>query len=195
MGSVRNFSSPVNGGGKNSVPKLRKHFWLWGGVIPAAVVGFDQLTKAWALAAFNKPANICALEMHPQAHIEIGPIFDLSLVCNRGVSFGLFSWAPEPARIVFTVFAAVMCCVLLYWLNKERGKLISLSLALIIGGAIGNASDRALHGAVTDFINFGDIYFRWVFNIADSAITCGVIGLLIVMFLQWRAEKSSENSQ
>ena len=58
-----------------------------------------------------------------------------------------------------------------------------MSFGLIIGGAIGNGIDRALFGAVTDFIDFSDIGFRWVFNIADSAITVGVIGLIIASFV------------
>lgn len=181
------------------MPKLRKNLWIWGGLIPLIVVVVDQLTKLWAIKQFQVPHNICALNPYPNMEIEISPVFDLALVCNRGVSFGLFSGSPEIARIVFTVFAVVMCAVLLYWLNKEKDKLMSLALALIIGGAIGNAIDRALYGAVTDFLNFGDIYFKWVFNIADSAITCGVIGLFFYMFLESRREKAeaeaSKNSQ
>ena len=169
--------------------KLPTNFWLWGGLLPAVIVGFDQLTKYLAVKAFNVPMNICALEDQPYAHIEIGPVFDFSLVCNRGVSFGLFSGHPEIARIVFTAFAAIMCVVLLVWMSREKSKLMLLSLGLIIGGAIGNAIDRALFGAVTDFLNFGDIGFIWVFNIADSAISCGVAGLILSMLLQGREEK------
>jgi len=57
--------------------------------------------------------------------------------------------------------------------------------------AIGNGIDRAFFGAVTDFIDFGDIGFHWVFNIADSAITMGVIGLLLSSYLEARAEKAA----
>jgi signal peptidase II len=182
-----------------AMPKLRKDLWLWALVIPAIIVAVDQLTKWWAIKKFNAPHNICEINPYPNLEIEVSPVFDLALVCNRGVSFGLFSNTPELARIVFTIFAVVMCGVLIYWLNKEKDKLMSLALSLIIGGAIGNAIDRALYGAVTDFLNFGDIYFKWVFNVADSAITCGVIGLFLYMFLQGRREKAAaeiaKNSQ
>ncbi len=189
------------------MPKLRKGLWLWAGFIPALVVGFDQLTKLWAIKKFDVTHNICAtIKGQPNLpKIEFGPIFDLSLVCNRGVSFGLFSDSPEISRIVFTIFAAVMSGILIYWLNKEKDKLMSLSLALIIGGAIGNAIDRALYGAVTDFVDVADLTtigswnFKWVFNVADSAISVGVAGLLLCMFLQGRREKAEksalENSQ
>lgn len=173
---------------------LRKKFWFWGGLVPAIIVAADQLSKAWALGKFGVPHNICALNPYPQNHIEVSAVFDLSLVCNQGVSFGLLASPTLLVRTLLTLFAAGMVVLLLYWLNKEREKLISLALALIIGGAIGNAIDRALYGAVTDFLNFGDIHFKWVFNIADSAITAGVIGLLISMLIQMRAEKAAKNT-
>ena len=76
-----------------------------------------------------------------------------------------------------------MSGVLVYALTQSKDWLNRLSIGLIIGGAIGNGIDRALFGAVTDFIDFSDIGFRWVFNIADSAITVGVIGLIIASFV------------
>ncbi|MEE9273319.1 MAG: signal peptidase II [Robiginitomaculum sp.] len=170
--------------------KLRKDLWLWGGLVPALVIAVDQASKYWVINKFGVPQNICATNPYSGLQIEVSPVFDLALVCNLGVSFGLFSNHPEISRIVFTIFAAVMCVVLLFWINKEKSKLMTFSLSLIIGGAIGNAIDRARFGAVTDFLNFGDIYFKWVFNVADSMITCGVIGLIIAMFLQSKAEKS-----
>lgn len=177
--------------------KLRKGLWIWGGAIPALIVAFDQLTKFWAIKQFGVPANVCELGDPRVPTIEFGPIFDLSLVCNRGVSFGLFSNSPEISRIVFTVFAVLMSGFLITWLNKEKDRLLSISIALIIGGAVGNAIDRALFGAVTDFIDTSDFAhigpyaFKWVFNVADSAITIGVIGLLVSMFLQGKREKAA----
>ena len=170
--------------------RLRKDVWLWGGAVPALVIAFDQASKYWAIDKFGMPQNICAINPYPGLEIEVSPVFDLALVCNLGVSFGLFNNTPEISRIVFTLFAVIMCVVLLVWINKEKSKLITLALSLIIGGAIGNAIDRARFGAVTDFLNFSDIYFKWVFNVADAAITCGVIGLLIAMVFQSKEQKS-----
>ncbi len=174
--------------------KLRKNYWFWGGVLPASIVVFDQLTKLWATNKFGVAQNVCAVNPHPGLEIEVSPVFDLALVCNRGVSFGMFSGSPEISRIVFSVFAAVMVVVLLVWLNREKDKLTSLALALIIAGAIGNGIDRVLYGAVTDFINFSDIGFKYVFNVADTAISVGVAGLLLAMFLQGRAEKKAKKT-
>ncbi len=176
------------------MPKLRKNLWIWGAALPAAVVVFDQLSKAWAIKQFSMPPNICEINPHPGLKIELSPIFDLELVCNQGVSFGMFSSSSTITRTVLTLFAVAMCGFLLTWLNKEKGKLISLALSLIIGGAIGNAIDRARYGAVTDFLSFKDIGFIWAFNVADSAITCGVIGLLLAMFLQDKADKNAKKN-
>ena len=169
---------------------LRKNLWFFGGLVPALTVAFDQLSKAWAIKKFGVPHNICALNPYPGLEIEVSPVVDLALVCNLGVSFGLFREHADIGRYALTAFAIIMCVVLLVWLNKEKSKLISLSIGLIIGGALGNAIDRALYGAVTDFINFSDIGFKWVFNIADTAINIGLAGLFISLFLQWRAEKA-----
>jgi len=70
---------------------------------------------------------------------------------------------------VLTIFALGMSGVLAYTLTQSKDWLNRLSISLIIGGAIGNGIDRALFGAVTDFIDFSDIGFRWVFNIAEFA--------------------------
>lgn len=163
---------------------LREKFWFWAGVIPAVVVVVDQASKYWAIKKFHAPHNICAIDPRPELQIEVSPVFDLALVCNQGVSFGMMSSASLITRIGLTTFAAAMCVFLLVWLNRERGRLLSWALALIIGGAIGNGIDRALYGAVTDFLNFSDIGFKWVFNVADSAITAGVIGMMLSMILQ-----------
>jgi len=173
------------------MPKLSKNLWLYGGLVPTVIVVFDQLTKAWVLNKFGVPNNICALNPRPGNHIEVSSVFDLSLVCNQGVSFGMFQEHADIGRYVLTAFAVIMVVVLLIWLNKEKDKLTKFALGLIIGGALGNAIDRALYGAVTDFLNFGDIGFIWVFNVADSAISCGVVGLLTAMFLQSRTEKKA----
>jgi signal peptidase II len=173
------------------MPKLSKNLWLYGGLFPAAIVAFDQLTKAWIINKFGVPHNICALNPYPGLEIELSPIFDFALVCNQGVSFGMFQEHADIGRYVLTAFAAFMVVVLLVWINKEKDKLTRFALGLIIGGAIGNAIDRALNGAVTDFVNFSDIGFKWVFNVADSSISIGVAGLLTAMFLQSRTEKKA----
>ena len=162
---------------------MKKPFVIYGLLLPAFIVVFDQLTKFWAVSAFDQPMNACEINPYPGLSIELSPIVDLALVCNQGVSWGLLQGDSPVKRWILTLFAFVMSCVLLYVLKGTKDRLSQLSIGLIIGGAIGNGIDRALFGAVTDFINFGDVGFHWVFNVADSAITIGVIGLIAASFL------------
>lgn len=160
-----------------------KPLLIYGALIPAIIVAFDQWSKYWAIDLFKAPKNICEIDPNPGLGLEVSPIVDIALVCNQGVSWGLLQGDSSLKRWVLTIFAFVMCIVLLHTLTKIKDWLSRLSIALIIGGAVGNGIDRALYGAVIDFINFGDIGFHWVFNVADSAITVGVIGLIAATFL------------
>lgn len=90
------------------------------------------------------------------------------------------------------LFAIIMVGFLLSALTSARDGFSRLSLSLVIGGAVGNAIDRALFGAITDFINASDIGFNYVFNVADSAITIGIIGLLIALVRDWLVEREAK---
>jgi len=160
----------------------KKPILIFGVALPVVTVAFDQLTKYWAVKKFDAPMNICEINPYPNMQIEVSPIVDLALVCNQGISWGLLQGDSSVKRWALTIFAFAMCIALFYVLAKAKDNLTRLSLGLVIGGAIGNGIDRALFGAVTDFINFSDIGFRWVFNVADSAITVGVVGLLLASF-------------
>ena len=161
---------------------MKKTLLTYGLSIPAVIVILDQLSKYWAISKFDVPMNICEINPRPGLEIEVSPIFDWALVCNQGVSWGLLQGDSSVKRWLLTIFAFVMCGVLIYALTKTADWMSKLAIALIIGGAIGNGIDRALYGAVTDFINFSDIGFKWVFNIADSAITVGVVILIAASF-------------
>jgi len=171
---------------------MGKPILIFGVAVPILTVAFDQLTKYWAVKKFEAPMNICEINPYPGLEIDVSPIVDLALVCNQGISWGLLQGDSSVKRWALTIFAFAMCIALFYVLAKAKDNLTRLSLGLIIGGAIGNGVDRALFGAVTDFINFSDIGFRWVFNVADSAITMGVIGLLLASFLIKPEEGLSE---
>jgi signal peptidase II len=162
---------------------MKKTLLIYGFLGPLFVVIIDQLTKYWAISIFDQPMNACEINPYPGLTKELSPIVDLALVCNQGVSWGLLQGDSSIKRWILTVFALVMSAALIYVLKDTKDRLSQISLSLIIGGAIGNGIDRALYGAVTDFINFGDIGFHWVFNVADSAITVGVIGLIAASFL------------
>ncbi|MEM7729322.1 MAG: signal peptidase II [Pseudomonadota bacterium] len=164
---------------------------VWGLWVPAIIVVVDQLTKWAATRAFDKPMSVCASEPYINVTREISPVVDLSLLCNQGVSWGLLQGDSPIKRWALFAFAVIMVVVLLGALAGARDALSRLCLSLVIGGAVGNAIDRALFGAVTDFVNASDIGFNYVFNVADSAITVGIVGLLLATLLEWRSERKA----
>ena len=141
----------------------------------ALVILLDQLAKWWILNG---------LHMEPGASLQVAPFFHLTLVMNRGVSFGLFQSEEGQTwmRWILSAFAAGVAIALAVWVRSARRRLPALAIGLIIGGAMGNLSDRIRFGHVVDFLDFGP-YFPWVFNVADAAVNVGVALLLIDMFL------------
>ena len=168
-------------------------FMCLGGVIPAVLVGLDQLSKWATTRFFDLPMSACAMG-DPRLTYEVSPIADLSLLCNRGISWGMLQGDSSVKRWALTAFAFLMTLALLYVLRKTQDRLGQISLCLVIAGAVGNAIDRLFFGAVTDMIDFSDIGFNYVFNVADSYITVGVIGLFLSSFLNEKREKAERQA-
>jgi signal peptidase II len=104
---------------------------------------------------------------------------DVTVVWNRGISYGLFQQDGEWGRWGLTAFMLAAAVFLTLWLKKTETHVEAIGIGMIIGGAIGNAIDRIVHGAVFDFLHFHIGDFSWyVFNIADAAIVLGV-GLML----------------
>ena len=171
---------------------MKKTLLIYALILPLIVIILDQWSKFAIIQSFNAPMNICEINLRPGYKHEISNLFDFSLVCNPGVSWGQLQGDSQLKRWLLTFFALGMSGVLAYALTQSKDWLNRLSIGLIIGGAIGNGIDRAFFGAVTDFIDFSDIGFRWVFNIADSAITVGVIGLIAASFIFKPDDKKSD---
>ena len=145
------------------------------------IIVIDQLTKAWVLDGLG-------LRFEGQSHPILSPIFNITLVHNEGVSFGLFG--DGSARWLLSVFSVVVAGILGWWALKADRRLLITAIGLIMGGAIGNVIDRIRFGFVVDFLDFsGTGFFPWVFNVADSAITIGVILLILDSVLSERAAK------
>lgn len=151
--------------------------WLW---IVLLVVVFDQITKLLAdnLLAYHQP-------------LPLIPMFNLTLVYNPGAAFSFLSDAGGWQRWFFMALSFVVSIVLIIWLQKLHAhqKLQTISIALILGGAIGNLIDRSIYGHVIDFL---DVYYKsynWpAFNIADSAISIGTVLLIIDSFRHQHAD-------
>jgi signal peptidase II len=153
-------------------PRIRggRPTWLAYG-LAVAVIALDQLSKAWVLGGLHL-ADRGSTPVLP-------PLLRFSLVWNRGFSFGLLS-GTGLARWGLFVFSVAVALGLMVVARRLRRALPAVALGLIIGGALGNAMDRVRFGAVVDFIDVSAIgVFPWIFNVADSAITCGVILLLV----------------
>ncbi|MGC2204056.1 MAG: signal peptidase II, partial [Stellaceae bacterium] len=114
------------------------------------------------------------------AREPITSFFNLVLTYNRGISFGLFNGGAGVSAVIFSVAAAAIVLVLIYWLSRAESPLLAVAIGLIIGGAVGNVIDRLRHGAVIDFLDFHIGSLHWpAFNLADSAICVGVAAMLL----------------
>jgi signal peptidase II len=135
-------------------------------------IGFvvDQASKLWVLRGTDLPDGDV---------IRLAPFLDLTLVWNRGISYGLMQQHDDLGRWLLVAFSIVAVAVMGVWMKRTDRRLVAASLALIIGGALGNLVDRVAYGAVVDFIYFHAFGFSWyVFNFADAWIVAGVLGLL-----------------
>lgn len=139
-------------------------------VVAALVIVLDQLSKHWILFVYDLPSRV--------SEAVAGPL-RLTMVWNRGVSFGLFRADQDLTRWLLTAFSLVVAVILAIWARRADRRLLAVALGLVIGGAVGNAIDRMRFGAVADFIDVSQLYFPWVFNVADSGITVGVALLLL----------------
>lgn len=154
-----------------------------GFMLAGGVMIIDQITKLIML-------NMLNLETVGQIKI-LDPIFNLTMVWNRGVSFGLFEAESLMQRLILVGFSLVISTVLAIWMLRATRRLQVISFGLVIGGAIGNVIDRLWYGAVVDFLDFSGLYFPFVFNVADAAISVGVALLLLDMFINDRKEDTS----
>lgn len=152
--------------------------WLWLSVV---VVALDQASKLWATASlqFQEPVNVI-------------PFFNLTLMHNYGAAFSFLASAGGWQRWFFAAIALVASTAITLWLKRleSHQRWEAISLALVLGGALGNLWDRLTLGYVVDFI---DVYYgikHWpAFNIADSAITIGAVMLIIDLLFMQRHSK------
>lgn len=147
------------------------------------IIVADQVSKWAVLQSFRVGESVPVVPGY----------FDLTFVLNRGAAFSLFATLPERIRNPFFIGVSITAAALIifYRLRYLHGhRLASFSLALILGGAIGNLIDRMRYGVVIDFFDAHIGAYHWpVFNVADSAITVGVTLMCVDMLLEWRGSK------
>jgi len=142
----------------------------YGLVIAVISTAIDQASKWWLMSVLEKAGG----------PIELLPVFNLVMVWNPGVSFGMFQSGSVWAPWILSALAMVIVVVLVRWLAKAETRFIAGGLGLVIGGAIGNVIDRMVWGKVADFFDVHIDAWHWpAFNIADAAIVVGAAILVL----------------
>lgn len=144
--------------------------FLTGILLALIVASLDQYSKYYIFSL---------LEAEADKQITLLPFFNLVMVHNFGVSFGMFNDIPY-GYLILSVVAIIITMVLLVWLWREQKLYLNVALGLIIGGAVGNIIDRVRFGAVADFLDFHVAGYHWpAFNLADSTVFIGVAMILL----------------
>lgn len=141
--------------------------WLW---LSLLVIVLDQASKLWF------ESNFMLYEV-----VKVLPFFNLTLTYNHGAAFSMLSDQSGWQRWFLSAVSTGVTIVLLLWLRNMKRREIhtALALSLIIGGAVGNLIDRLWSGRVIDFLDFYIGQYHWpAFNVADSAITLGVVVMI-----------------
>ncbi len=156
--------------------------------------GIVTAAGAFALDQLSKNALLYAAHFYVQPNqchyvsgraLNVTPFFDIVMVWNCGISYGLFKATGLLGTVLLAVFSLAAVAALSWWLSRAETRFLGLGLGLIVGGALGNVVDRVIYGAVADFFDFHAFGHHWyVFNIADAAITVGVLVLIADAFVR-----------
>jgi signal peptidase II len=152
-------------------------------LIALTIVLLDQATK-----------HLIVRTIRPGQGIQVVPgFFDIVFVLNPGAAFSFLATLPDSVRNPFFILisvAAVILIIVYRTRHLQQQALASLSLALILGGAVGNLIDRLRYGMVVDFLLVHVYQYHWpAFNVADSAISVGVSLMVLDLLLEWRRER------
>ena len=148
---------------------LYRESYRFGLPIALLVLLLDQATKWLMLLVVMAPPRV----------IEVTGFFNLVLAWNTGVSFSAFAGSGPAGRWILVGVAVVICGFVLAWMGRTQRRLLIAGFAVIVGGALGNVIDRLIHGAVVDFLDFHLAGWHWpAFNLADTAITLGVVAII-----------------
>ena len=149
---------------------------LTGFVLAALIFLADQAVKWWVTGPLGLVAE--------GDKVVVNPVFNFNLTYNYGVSLGIFTARTDIMAWALVAMTAAIALVVLVWLLRERKLAEIVPLGMVLGGALGNIRDRVNFGYVIDYADFhiGD-YTPFVFNLADAAITIGVVIILARSFL------------
>lgn len=141
---------------------------------------FLGLLLAFMIMIADQGSKVMALQIAQGQSYEVFSFFNLVLVWNRGVSFGMFNHGQPLSPFIFIAVSLAIAGGFAAWLWRAESRAVAAALGLVIGGAIGNVIDRLVHGAVVDFLDFHLGGLHWpAFNIADSGIVIGIALIVI----------------
>lgn len=176
-------------------------FFFFGFVLIFLIFGLDQYTKWMVMETMlrkgtevpefldwlmtRRPLPLFLDQRETYNTIVLTPFLNFVMVWNTGISFGLFNSESQAMPLILTGVALLVSMLMLIWMALTPRRMVLIALALVIGGAVGNALDRIRFGAVVDFVDLHAGDWHWpAFNLADSAIVLGAILMIIdVMFV------------
>jgi len=172
---------------EDHVPGVVRRNRAYGYVLAFLVFLLDQATK-WVVTF--------PLQLKERSPIEVTGFFNLTWVENRGVSMGALTATSETMRWLLVALTTGIALFVAIWLWREKRRDDAWGLALVLGGALGNIVDRIRFGFVVDFadLHFGGWKPFLVFNVADAAITIGVLLLLLRALLTPRKSRKREGN-
>lgn len=149
-----------------TIEKIRNNF-----IIVLLIFFFDRISKIFVINLNNKLLG---------SEIFSSKFLNISLIWNKGIAFGLFSFSEKLIYNSLTIVILIIILIIIFMTIKSEG-LKKYSLLMILGGAFGNIFDRIFYKAVPDFIDFHYENFHWfIFNVADIFITLGVIFMILL---------------
>ena len=160
-----------------------------------SAVGFGVALAVFLLEQVTKWIVLGPLDLRNVQMLEILPFFQLNYTENHGISLGLFQAQSDAMRWLLVAVTAAIAVGVGYWITREEKRGDQIALGMVLGGALGNILDRVRHGYVVDFadLHFGDFRPFFIFNVADAAISIGVVILLLRAFFV--KEPRKENAE
>jgi signal peptidase II len=142
-------------------------------LVSVAILAADQLTKWWVV-------DLMGLEERLVIPV-LPPFLTFQMAWNTGINFGLFGSGSDTTRWVLIAISVLVSAALVWWVMRRRSRAMAYGAGLVLGGAVGNAIDRARHGAVADFLNTSccGIDNPFSFNVADIAIFLGAVWIAL----------------
>jgi signal peptidase II len=153
--------------------------------VKSGALGFAVALAVFLLEQVTKWIVLGPMRLREVLTVELLPFFRFNYTENHGISLGLFQATSDTMRWVLVVGTSLIAVGVAYWIAREKNRIDQVALGMVLGGALGNILDRMRHGYVVDFadLHFGDFRPFFIFNVADAAISIGVVILLLRAFL------------